>query len=187
MHTALTVDRMRIKSTMINQRKYFNANLVLVTCIIFGLTQVFALDAFGDDGCERTWSFKTSSPDGTWIAEVHKDICDAGLGVAQEEVVEVRARGIDRSRTVVLMPSGQWTKPEEVTLRWLDKRILEISVPNRTTFSSSISRVKDVEIKVVYKNDDPADRARWLAWQKDYIEWVNQRRSGPRPQPPPLP
>jgi hypothetical protein len=138
--------------------------------------------------CQNIWhSEETTSPDGKWIADIRQYICNAGLGSAQEENVELRLANNHRSRVTVLSPSGQWGKPEEVTLRWLSASVLEVTVPNRTSFGTQVSLYRGVTIRVRYKNDDPADRANWLSWVKRNSEWANSASHEPQPKPPPLP
>lgn len=144
--------------------------------------------ALGAPGCRSVWSSNAeSSPDGKWIAEVHKYLCDGGLGAAEEEDVELRlAHGLHPAVTV-LSPWGQWTKPEEVRLRWLNSAVLEISVPNRTTFGTRLAQFHGILIKLRYENDNPADRARWMAWLEKNKEWVKGLSQAPQPRPPPQP
>lgn len=144
--------------------------------------------ARGAPRCHSVWSSRAeSSPDGKWIAEIHKYLCDGGLGPAEEENVELRLARGSHPAVTVLSPWGQWTNPDEVQLRWRNSSILEISVPNRSTFDTRLAQFHGIVIKVRYKNDNPADRARWMAWVEKNKEWVDGRSEGPQPKPPPQP
>jgi hypothetical protein len=138
--------------------------------------------------CTRTWtSDGNGSPDGKWLAEVREDVCDAGLGAADDVTVVLRPAGAPGDATVVLAPSGQWKDAKLIRPQWLSAQTLEITVPNRTVFGTQLSRYGGVDIVIRYEQDDPTDRARWLAWRTHNIDQVNQRSGGPRAQPPPSP
>jgi hypothetical protein len=156
--------------------------------ILVALLMCTALSACKKQECTRTWTSDSSkSPDGKWIAEVHEDVCDAGLGGSDDITVVLRPASVSGAATVVLAPSGQWKDPKLVKPRWLGAQNLEVSVPNRTTFGTQLPRYDGAEVAVRFENDDPTDRTRWLAWRKQNMEWVGQHSSAPQPQPPPLP
>jgi hypothetical protein len=137
-------------------------------------------------GCNRLWEMRTLSSDSNWVAVVHQDVCDVGLGSAVDEYVELRENGASKAGKVIAVPSGEWKNPDAVKLRWLGPKLLEISVPNRTILHSRLCRYKDIAIRVRYRQDNPEDRARWLAWVQENLEWAKSSL-GRQPQLPPLP
>ncbi len=142
------------------------------------LLLVFApLAACNRQQCTRTWtSSGVNSPDGKWTARVQQDVCETGLSSTEIAVVVQRV-----SSSVVLRPSGQWRDPALIGLRWLGSETLEVSVPNRSVFTEEPSAPAGIRIRVRYENDDPADRAGWLKWREQYIDWVNHGGRGPSP------
>lgn len=141
----------------------------------------------GQEGCNRLWQAREPSPDSVWVALVHQDVCDVGLGSAVDIIVELQARDSVKTRKIILSPSGQWKNPDAVRLKWLNRRLLEISVPNRTVFSNPVSQYRGVAICIKYRHDNPADRARWMTWVKENMEWVKSSDGRPQPASPPLP
>ena len=137
--------------------------------------------------CERVWAAEVPSPDRRWIADVHQDVCDAGLGSAAQELVDVVSKRNPKRRTTVLTPTGQWTNPAEVRATWLSPTTLQISVPNRTRFNLRKLQYDGVDVRVQYRNDNPTDRANWLHWVRQHLKWVSNGLVGPEPKPPPLP
>jgi len=137
--------------------------------------------------CERSWSAKITSPDRKWTADLHEDVCDAGLGAAAQELVDLVPRADPARRTTVLIPTGQWTNPAQVEARWLGPKTLEVSVPNRTRFEVRRAHHNGIEIRIRYRDDNPVDRAKWLDWVKRHAEWVAGNASGTEPKPPTAP
>ena len=156
---------------MFGLRSFLVWMMVLICC---------GLGGCNNSECQRTWSSAvTPSSDGKWFAEIHQYVCDAGLGSFEEEDVELRLADKPQSRRTVLSPTGQWQEPSEVTLRWLNANTLEVTVPNRTRFGTQVPRYDGVEIQVRYKNDDPVDRANWLATVKKNIDWTRESSGKP--------
>jgi hypothetical protein len=119
----------------------------------------------GNKPCQEVWpSADAASPDGKWIAAVHRYVCDSELGASEQKDVEVRLASDLKSRKVIMPPSGQWTAPQRIKLNWVGASILEVTVPNRTALDSDMLEHRGVEIRVRYEHDDPADRANWLKW-----------------------
>jgi hypothetical protein len=54
-------------------------------------------------------------------------------------------------------------------LVWRESSLLEVIVPNRTDFAYRAEKA-GVEVRVVYSNDDPKDRAAWIARMEDRIK-----------------
>lgn len=98
--------------------------------------------------------------------------------------VELQPRGDTVGAEDILWPSGQWSKASLVQLSWISSRELEVTVPNRTTIPDTVAQYKGVKIRVVYRNDDPADRARWLDWVKRNQDWLDRKGDGSQPAPP---
>lgn len=142
-----------------------------------------SLGSCSHSGCERVWSSAAvASPDHQWFAQVREYACSSGLGGWEEKDVELTSRTHPQDRVTVLTPTGQWTEPAQIELRWVSAHELRIVVPNRTNFDSPASQYKDVKIGVEYSPDDPVDRAKWREWQKRNDELV---RKGEMPVEPP--
>lgn len=160
-----------------------SAARVLYACAALAFTGV--LGACGGS-CTPTWSTRAWSPDGKWVAESREDVCDAGLvGSAISRGVLLRPAGRSGPETVLLVPEGQWSRPDDVTIWWTRPSELEVTVPNRTMLDTFVPRYRGVTVRVLYQNDDPADRALWVRWVKQYHDWIDSRGPKPGPLPPP--
>ncbi len=160
----------------------------MIVAGVLGLTywKTHAGELAGRDGCERLWESRAPSPDSSWVAVVHQDVCDVGLGSAVDLLVDLRRPGSVRTGGVVLSPAGQWKNPDAVKVTWLSPRLLEISVPNRTMFGVKLSRYKDVAIQLRYRHDNPRiERGGWRGSRKTSHGLRNQT-GVPNPVGPPL-
>ncbi len=152
------------------------SRVAVVAAIIFGVIGCGA-------PCETTWrSAPARSPDGQWEAIVHEEMCDRGLFSEFGRSVELLREGTAR-RTRVLTPEGEWDAGNEVILRWRASRVLEVSVPNRTVLIYSVHEHEGVEIRVVYRDNDPDDRQRWLAAREQRRRWLREERKQGKPEP----
>lgn len=135
--------------------------------------------------CKTISSTTVPSPDGQWIATVHNDACGAGIGTdAVESIVDIRAAKGTQPPVTVLMPDGWWESTDRPVARWTSVNSLEVTVPNRTAFARQMAELWGISIRVRYENDDPVDRANWIAASKRYVEWI---RSGGKGTPPFIP
>jgi hypothetical protein len=138
--------------------------------------------------CERINSYVTTSPKGRWQADVHEDHCGAGFGTDWAGyIVDLRATGGSQPPIDILTPEGDWTRTDRPVARWLSDDKLQITVPNRTTFSMRVAELWGIGIDIRYDNDDPVDRANWIAATKRYSDWIESGGKGVRPAVPPLP
>jgi hypothetical protein len=142
-------------------------------------------------GCEPIASLTRASPNGQWLAIAHSDACGGGIGTSYtDNRVDLRRAGSNESESV-LVPEGQWQPSELVGLNWVSAEQLQITVPNRTILDLWVASSHGINIDVQYDRDDPADRARWIAWRAENEAWLknsisNPQSKLPQPQPPPL-
>jgi hypothetical protein len=136
------------------------------------------------DPCQEAWTSTPSpSPDSTWIAVVHQRVC-SGIGTGGQDVmVDVAPAKDPKAAMTILSPDGAWTRPDDVTVRWLGPNSLEASVPNRTHFGVITTWYRGVDVHVRYLNDNPADRLSWLrTMDRDYERMTHHAiHFGPEP------
>jgi hypothetical protein len=161
----------------------------IVASSLFAAISTGSLASTGDrpwELCETTFESRVPSPDRHWIAVVHEDICDAGLGSNKRELVELVSAAEPNIATPLMSVGGQWSDPNLVQVRWLTEYVLEVSVPNRTEVGEYRRLAGGVGVRVRYVKDNPSDRAAWLEWMKASYDALVNRGQIPTP-PPPLP
>jgi len=110
------------------------------------------------------------------VAEVYDEVCYYLIGSSGHTVVTIRSAA-DAEGTIVLAPYGQWSAGKgNVKLRWRGSRVLEITVPNRTTPYNHHPKWKGIDVVLHYENDDPADRQKW----NQEVEEFKRRREEER-------
>lgn len=134
--------------------------------------------------CDKTFESRLPSPSRQWIAVVHEEVCDAGLGSYKEELVDLVSAAEPTSATTLMSVGGQWRDPNLVQVRWLADYVLEVSVPNRTDVGEYRKLASGVEVRVRYVRDNPSDRAAWLEWKKASYDALVNRGQMPIPPPP---
>ncbi len=68
--------------------------------------------------CDQLWESRAPSADGSWIAVVHQQVCDVGLGSAVDLWVDLGRKGSVRY-TVIATPTGEWrTLTPRAQLGW---------------------------------------------------------------------
>jgi len=82
--------------------------------------------------CNKTFESRVPSPNQQWIAVVHEEVCDTGLGYFKEELVDLVSASEPTSATTLMSVGGQWRGPSLVQVHWLADYVLEVSAPNRT-------------------------------------------------------
>jgi len=116
---------------------------------------------------ETVWSAEAViSPEGAWMAQDKQIGYSVGFIAEHARVIELR-RANTRSGDVVVVLEGEWqndnASDQAVRLRWPSPDTLEVIVPNLTlaqrTRAASLSRVA---VRVVYRDDSPAERMAWL-------------------------
>ncbi len=124
-------------------------------------------------GCESPpeviWtSPAVASPDDGWTAQVREAAYDRGL--FSEFGLEVTlARRAAAEPTVVLVLDGDWRRVnggsgdyDSVRLRWTGGRTLEVSVPNLTEYFYRLTEHDGVQVRLVYRDDNPKVRGEWV-------------------------
>ncbi len=143
--------------------------------------------------CDRSGSKTTPSPDGRWVAQVQEEVCATSTGAAAGITVVVEStKDPTVSRRVFIMPVPR-SRDDWPQIRWDAPDAMEVRVPNMSEANPPEPLFEGIRISLTYCGDNPADRARLVAykaamlqWQKDVTAWVQQRKqdpesAGPRP------
>ncbi|MGH7632739.1 MAG: hypothetical protein ACRENC_03350 [Gemmatimonadaceae bacterium] len=117
------------------------------------------LSCFGDER-GRIATVEVPSADSTWIAVHHQDDCGV-LAHSPIDFVDLHPSKHPTRAATVLEFSGAWSSQDDVSVRWIGSRRLEVTVPNLTLFDSLTTSYKDVQISVVYDHSDSLARAAW--------------------------
>lgn len=144
--------------------------LVLLSCVAgLALLAYVVLRPVPKDECNRKMISTSVSADRVWQALVGEETCSDGYFVTTNtDVVRlVRNSGAQRSEGDVFsadhfaagVAGRDETRP---VTRWLEPRLLEIEVPNKSLIGLSKERFEDVTIRIRFNPDNPEERKRWL-------------------------
>jgi hypothetical protein len=157
---------------------------VLTTLLV--MTLLAAAAPAAENLCDRSGSKSTPSPDGRWVAHVQEEVCATANGaVAGITVVLESTRDSAISRRVFIMPVPR-SRDDWPDIRWDAADAMEVRVPNMSEANPPEPVFEGIRISLTYCGDNPADRARLVAykaavlqWQKDVTAWVQQRKQQP--------
>jgi hypothetical protein len=138
----------------------------------------------GEGGCEQRQIFaEAGSPDGAWVARFYQNVCGGGFGTTYvDDTVEI-ARPNDAPHPVPAvgvvfeMSDSFYDKPKPMTLRWLNVRELEVTIPNDAWTGAQQSTFDDLFISYKYISDDPVERACLKQWRSLSTDEMVRRSS----------
>jgi hypothetical protein len=111
------------------------------------------------------------SPDGAWIAAIYNNICsDGGFVTTIDDTVEITRPGdqpspMPSAGVVFGMDDRPYDTQKPLAVTWLDRRSLEVTIPNDASAGKQELSYADVIITYKYVPDDPVERACLKQWR----------------------
>jgi hypothetical protein len=138
-------------------------------------------------GCDQRQVFaEAESPDGAWVARFYQNACGGGMGTGYvDDTVEITRPGeppqpVPTTGVVFEMNDYFYDQPKPMTLRWLDDRRLEVTIPNDAWAGRQQETHENLAISYRYLNDDPIERACLKQWHLLPIDEQVRRSMSPK-------
>ena len=123
-------------------------------------------------GCEqRAMLAQAPSPDGAWVAAIYNNICSDGAFVTTiDDTVEITrpdepSSPVPSTGVVFGMDDRPYDTKKPLAVTWLDRRSLEVTIPNDAWAGKQELAYADVTITYKYVPDDPVERACLKQWR----------------------
>jgi hypothetical protein len=156
------------------------------------------------DDCTPIVGAASRSPNGQWTAQATREVCGGKiLALGSDSTVVVLARHKPNYNDLsAIVLSAESLNTDDLKIRWISNYQLELTVPARSYINVLVASYQGVYVAVQFIPSDPAERARWVQYQRATAEWVDQetvwarKRAAdpssagpppPRPQVPSLP
>jgi hypothetical protein len=128
------------------------------------------------DDCDRIVGPEFRSPNGQWTARAKRSTCGgAVLALGSDStVVELTRHKRNYGGLSGVVLSAESLNAEDLKIRWVSNYELELTLPAHSNIDVLVASYYGIDVAVKFTPSDPAERARWIEYERARADWADQ-------------